>query len=95
MSEGDHVRHDTVVRQLVNSFELLLEGEGTANEPLLLLVNLDFDVLIDACVQFWLHNLDLLVGPVSLPLPVRQMQFVLFLFRWLVLRAPTFATPTL
>lgn len=93
VSECNHVRHDAVVRQFVDCLELLLQGEGASDEPLLLLIYLNFDVFLDACVQFGLHNLYLFVRPIGFAFPVRQMHFILFVFRLLeVFSAATLST---
>ena len=47
MGQLDHVIHDAVVGQLVDSFEITLEAEGAADEFTLLLFDLYVDVVLN------------------------------------------------
>ena len=73
----DHVVHDAVMRQLVDSLEVALEAEGSADQFPLLFFDLYVDVVLNRCFQLWLKHLDLLVGPVGFPLPVGQVHLLL------------------
>jgi len=43
----DHIRHDTIVGQLVRCFQIFLKLKGAADEPSFLLFDLDTNVVID------------------------------------------------
>ena len=47
--------------QLVDGLQVFLKCEGPADEPFLLFIDLDVDVIIDWRLKFWLNDLDLLV----------------------------------
>ena len=70
MCQLDHVRHDAVVRKVVDRLEVLFEGDSASNKTSLLLFNLDIDVVLDCGLYLRLQLLDLLVGSVRFPLPV-------------------------
>ena len=73
MGQLDHVIHDAVVGQLVDSLEVALEAEGAADEFTLLLFDLYVDVVLNWSLQLRLKHFDLLVGSVRATLPVWQM----------------------
>ena len=70
MSKLDHVRHDAVVRKVVDRLEVLFEGDSASNKTSLLLFDLDIDVVLDCGLYLRLQLLDLLIGSVRFPLPV-------------------------
>ena len=70
MSQLDHVRHDAVVRKVIDRLKVLFESNGAANKTSLLLFDLDVDVVLDCGLDLRLQLLDLLVGAVRFSLPV-------------------------
>ena len=87
MGQLDHVVHDAVVGQLVDRLQVALQAQGAVDQLPLLLFNLDIDVVLNGCFKLWLEYFDLLVGSVSLALPVRQVHLLLGLLL-LVLLVP-------
>ena len=57
----EHVRHYAVVRQRISRFQIFLELQCTADQTLFLLIDLDFDVVLNRCVNLRLEHLDVLV----------------------------------
>ena len=85
MSQLDHVVHDAVVGQLVDSLQVALQAQGAVDQLPLLLFNLDIDVVLNGCFKLWLEYFDLLVGSVGFALPVRQVHLLLGLLLLILL----------
>ena len=70
--------------QLVDGFQVFLKCEGTADEPFLLLIDLDVDVVVDWRLELWLNNLDLFVRAEGSALPVGQVHLLLRLLNFIL-----------